>query len=251
MTEPKLQRDIISKITGILPQTHDTAVFRFSVPDNFEYYAGQFLMLRVEMKELNDFKIRDGKNPSQIRAFSISSTPTQKGYVETAIKAEENGFVSVYMNKVAEVGDPVKISGPYGKFYFKEDMGNEIVLLGAGSGITPLIGVMRYVAAKNLPTKVLLVYSNKTPDDIVYKKDLEELAKNSNIKVVNTITRAKEEHKWEGETGRISEDLIKKSVSDITKPLYYICGSPEFSHTMESMLVKMGVPKERVHKENW
>lgn len=251
MTEPKLQRDIVSKITEILPQTHDTAVFRFSVPDNFEYYAGQFIMLRVDMKETEGFKIRDNKNPSQIRAFSIASTPTQKGYVETAIKAEENGFVSVYMNKVAEVGDAVKISGPYGKFYFNESMGDEVVLLGAGSGITPLIGVMRYVAAKNLPTKVLLVYSNKTPEDIVYKKDLEELAKNSNIKVVNTITRAKEEHKWEGETGRISEDLIKKNVSDITKPLYYICGSPEFSITMESMLVKMGVPKERVHKENW
>ena len=249
--EPKLQRDIPSRIVEIIPQTHDTAVFRFSVPDNFDYYAGQFVMLRVDMKEANGFKIRDNKNPSQIRAFSIASTPTQKGYVETAIKAEEDGFVSVYMNKVAEVGDAIKVSGPYGKFYFKEDMGDEVVLLGAGSGITPLIGILRYIAAKNLQTKAMLVYSNKTPQDIVYKKDLEDLSKTPNIKIVNTITRSKEEHKWEGETGRISEELIKKNVPDITKPLYYICGSPEFSHTMESMLVKMGVPNGRVHKENW
>ncbi len=249
--EPKLQRDIPSQIIEIIPQTHDTAVFRFSVPENFDYYAGQFVMLRVDMKEINGFKIRDNKNPSQIRAFSIASTPTQKGYVETAVKADEDGFVSVYMNKVAKVGDAVKVSGPYGKFYFNESMGDEIVLLGAGSGITPLIGILRYVSAKNLPTKVLLVYSNKTPDDIVYKKDLEELSKIPNIKIVNTITRAKEEHKWEGETGRISEEIVKKNVSDITKPLYYICGSPEFSHTIESMLVKMGAPKERVHTEKW
>jgi len=251
MTEPKLQKDIPSKIIEIIPQTHDTTVFRFSIPDNFEYYAGQFVMLRVDMKEENGFKIRDSKNPSQIRAFSIASSPTQKGYVETAIKAEENGFVSVYMNKFSNKGDDVKISGPYGKFYFKEGMGDEIVLLGAGSGITPLIGILRYITAKNLPTKAMLVYSNKTPGDIVYAKELKELAKHPNVKIVHTITRAKEEHQWEGETGRISEDLIKKNVPDITKPLYYICGSPEFSHTMESMLVKMGVPNGRVHKENW
>ena len=251
MPELKIQRDIPSKVTEIVRQTHDTAVFKFSVPENFEYYAGQFMMLRVDMKEVNGFKIRDNKNPSQIRAFSMSSTPTDKGFVETAIKAEEDGFVSVYMNKMSQVGDAVKVSGPFGKFYFKENMSNEVVLIGAGSGITPLIGIMRYVVAKKLPVKVTLLYSNKTPQDIVYEKELAELSSFSNIKVVHTITRSQEHHKWEGHKGRINPELIKQYIPEITKPLFYICGSPEFSHEMESMVRKAGAPAERVHIEKW
>ncbi len=249
--EPKVFKDVQSKIVEITDVAHNAKAFRFLMPTDFDYYPGQFIMLRVDMRETEEFKIKEGKNPSQVRAFSISSSPTSKGFVEVAIKEEEHGFVSVYMNKVAQVGDDVKISGPFGKFYFTEGMADEIILLAAGSGVAPFMGILRYITAKNLPVKTTLIYSNRTPQDIIYKKELDELANLPNIKIVHTITRAKDEHKWAGQTGRIDEALIKKYTSDLTKPLFYICGPPEFSNNMESLFSMLGIPKEKIHTEKW
>ena len=118
MNEPKPFLNIQSKISEIEKHTEFARVLRFPVPENFDYLPGQFVMLKIELQEKNGFKVLDGKPKIQQREFSMSSSPTQKGFVETAVKEEENGFVSKYFNRVAELNDPLIISGPYGHFHF-------------------------------------------------------------------------------------------------------------------------------------
>ncbi len=248
MDEPKPTLNIQSKISFIEQQTEFARVLRFPVPENFVYLPGQFVMLKMELQEKNGFKILNGKPKIQQRAFSMSSSPTQKGFVETAVKEEEDGFVSKYLNRVAELGDPILISGPYGHFHFSEDT-EEIILLGAGSGITPLISILRYISDKNLKTKAILLYSNRFESDTIYHKDLQELMqKNPNIKIIFTMTRQPE---WQGEKGRITLELIKKYASDLSRHIFFICGSPDFSKACKEMLAAAGVPAEKVKTEQW
>ncbi len=246
-----IRRNIESKVLEIIPQTHDTKAVRFSIPHDFDYFPGQFAMVKITMKENDEFKIRNNKSSTQIRAFSISSSPAKKGILETAIKEEEDGFVSRYFVRYAQVGEPVILSGPHGKFFFEESM-KDVVLIGAGSGITPLMGMIRYIADKNLQTKALLIYSNKTPADIVYDKEIFELSKrHPNIKHVHTLTRVNEEHKWDGYQGRINEEFLKKHISDVHRPYYFICGSPAFATDMVNLLKSMGIDEKKIHTEKW
>ena len=249
MNEPKPTLNIQSKISFIEQQTEMGRVLRFPVPEDFIYLPGQFVMLKMELQEKNGFKILNGKPKVQQRAFSMSSSPTQKGFVETAVKEEENGFVSKYLNRIAELNDPVIISGPYGHFYFSELDSEEIVLLGAGSGITPLISILRYISDKKISTRATLLYSNRSESDTIYYKNLQELEqKNPNIKIVFTMTRQPE---WQGENGRITLDTVKKFVSDFSKPIFFICGSPDFSKACKEFLLGGGIQQEKIKTEQW
>ncbi|MBR9707053.1 MAG: hypothetical protein GOV15_01320, partial [Candidatus Diapherotrites archaeon] len=124
------------------------------------------------------------------RAYSLGSTPTKSETINTMVKEAPNGFMSKYLTRMLKEGDEVIITGPHGHFTYDESMSKNVVLIGAGSGITPLIGIARYCTDKKLDTKVTLLYSNRTTEDLIYEKELAELEnENPNFKVVHTITR--------------------------------------------------------------
>jgi len=245
-----IKRDVPSKITEIRSETHDTRLFRLEAPRDFEFFPGQFVMLKVDMSKHPEFKISDGKPAVQTRAYSIASSPTQHGHIDLLIKKREGGFVSVYLNDHAKTGDKVTFSGPYGKFYFREGMARHIVLLSAGCGISALMSMAHYVAGKKLDTKVTIIQSSRTPEDILFKKEFEELEKKG-VKTVITLTRTKPEHNWNGCTGRISAELIKENVKDTDQAIFFICGMPEFSDGMTATLRTLGVPTQNIRTERW
>ena len=245
-----IKRDVPSKIVEIKEETHDTKVYKLEVPNDFTFFAGQFIMLKVDIDESRGFKVLHNKPTVQSRAYSIASSPEQKGIIDLLIKKREDGFLSVYLNDFAKVGDKVVISGPYGKFYYKEGMGKDVVFLAAGCGVSALISMIRYIIDKKLDANATLIYSARTPDDILFKKELDDLKK-SGVNVVITLTRTKEEHSWCGPTGRISPELIKENVKNLEGALYYICGMPKFSDGMTETLRELGVPAERIKTEKW
>jgi NAD(P)H-flavin reductase len=245
-----IRRDLPSKILEIRQETHDTKVFRLEAPADFDFFPGQFVMLKVNMDSNSGFKITDNKSNVQIRAYSIASSPTQHGHIDLLIKKREGGFVSVYLNDFAKVGDKITFSGPYGKFYFREGMAKHIVLLSAGCGISALMSMAKYVADKKLDTKVTIIQSSRTPEDILFKKEFEELGKKG-VKTIITLTRTNPEHNWKGCTGRVSADLIKDNVPGYADALYFICGMPEFSDGLTTMLKGMGVATQNIRTEGW
>jgi len=245
-----IKRDVGCKILEIRQENHDTKVFRLESPKDFDFFPGQFVMLKVNIDEKRGFKISDGKPAVQTRAYSIASSPTQHGHIDLLIKKREGGFVSVYLNDFAKAGDKVTFSGPYGKFYFREGMARHIVLLSAGCGISALMSMAHFVADKKLDTRVTIVQSSRTPEDILFKKEFEELKKKG-VKTIITLTRTKPEHNWKGCTGRISAELIKENVTDYADAVYFICGMPEFSDGMTATLRGLGVPTQNIRTEKW
>jgi ferredoxin-NADP reductase len=149
-------------------QTHDTKTLRFQVPKERRFRAkpGQFLTFQW---------IIDGQRVP--RSYTISSSPINGTYVEITPKRMENGCVSVFLNDRAKPGLRVETNGPYGQFYFDETLHKSIVLIAAGSGITPMISILRYIDDLKLATKVTLLYCVRTAADIIFQNVLARLAR--------------------------------------------------------------------------
>ncbi len=252
------KRKIINvPVTKIIKETHDTKTIRLGLKEEFEFLPGQFIMFEIDLPK--EWCIESAKNLKEIdtpikegglvkKAFSIASSPLEKNYIDVTVKKEI--FVSRYLVDELNDGIEVKIDGPHGKFYYHEDLGKDLVLLGGGSGIVPLMCIIRYIKDKGLDVNATLIYSSKTPDDIIYRKELEEIAKEGKIKIINTITRP-DGYEWNGETGRIDKEKLDK-VSNLANSLVYLCGPTSMvENTISILKNEFKIASERIKKEVW
>jgi ferredoxin-NADP reductase len=233
---------MLSKVIEVIDETPDTRTIRFEVDTSFTFKPGQFVMINADV-------LVDGEKKFVKRAYSISSSPLQKGYIDLTVKTFEIGLVSkrLYFMKKDEQMD---ITGPYGHFVFDENLHKHIALIGAGSGITPLACMMRYIQDKNLDNiEADIVYSSKTPSDIIFR---EEFLRNKkrNIRIHLTITRP-DGNNWNRLTGRINEEMIKQCIKDINLPYYYIAGPTQMVEDTSKMLKEMGVKEEKIKLERF
>ena len=221
------------KIIEIIDETSDTKTFRVE-NNNVDFFAGQFFMVRFD-------------DPTFHRAYSIASSPTQKNHIDITMD-----LVGEFTHKLWEskVGDYLIFKGPYGKFYFNEEMKNNLILIGGGLGITPLMSIIRYCNDKNLPNKINLLYSAKTPKHIIYDEEIKKI-KNPNFKYTVTITRSNDEQNWSGRKGRIDLDLLKENIDDVENSLYFLCGPLEFVKCMIADLETLGAKKEQIKTDIW
>ncbi|MBI2559138.1 hypothetical protein HYW20_07500 [Candidatus Woesearchaeota archaeon] len=231
----------ILKILKITDETPLVKSFRVELPKevNINFYPGQFFMVSF----VDDSEIRTA------RAYSIASSPLNKNYLEIALNK-----VGPFTTKLfgMKEGDLLKFKGPYGKFYFSEEIKNNLVLIAGGTGITPLMGIMRYCNDANLSNRIKLIYSVKTPHDIIYRDELKKIKnENKNFNYVVTITRSNAEHSWKGKIGRINLDLLKENMEDVKNSLCYLCGSKEFVHSIIEMLESFGIKKEQIKTDIW
>ncbi|MBN1133856.1 MAG: xylene monooxygenase [Methanosarcinaceae archaeon] len=221
-------------VTEIIQQTHDVKSFRFKRPVDFDYKAGQYMFITLNVL---DEKMR--------KPFTISSSPTKKDHIEFTKKFTGHDFSNVL--DVLVTGDLVGIDGPYGQMTFEGEY-NKIALLSGGIGITPMISICRYCTDLKLGTKVTLVSSNKTEKDIAFRDELEQLQlQNKNLKVVHTLTRAGDE--WKGCRERICENLIAREIADYRERVFYLCGPPRLMEVMVQLMSDFRIPVERIKKE--
>ncbi|MDP3765503.1 MAG: FAD-binding oxidoreductase [Nanoarchaeota archaeon] len=241
MQQTQQIQEYILKISKIIDETPQVKAFRLEQPSdaNINFYPGQFFMVSL----IDDPEIKTS------RAYSIASSPLSKGYLEIAF--DKVGPFTTKLFAMKE-DDLLKFKGPYGKFYFNEEMKNNLVLIAGGTGITPLMSIMRFCNDKKLSNRVKFIYSVKTPHDLIYKEELEKIKnQNNNFDYVVTVTRPNSEHNWKGITGRIDLDLLKQNIEDIEKSLYFLCGPKEFVYNIIEMLESLGVKKEQIKTDVW
>ena len=234
-------KEYVLGISKIIDETPSVKVFRVELPEDIDinFYPGQFFMVSF----VDDAEIKTS------RAYSIASSPLNKKYLDIGLD-----MVGPFTTKLFAMkeGDLLKFKGPYGKFYFNEEMKNNLVLVAGGTGITPIMGIIRYCNDKRLGNKIKFIYSVKTPHDIIYGGDLEKIKKsNQNFDYVATVTRPNAKHNWKGRIGRIDIDLLKQNIEDVDGSLYYLCGPKEFVHSIIEMLENLGVRKEQIKTDIW
>ena len=222
-------------------QTHDTKTLRFQVPKERRLSAkpGQFLTFQWMV---------GGQRVS--RSYIISSSPIHENYVEITPKRAENGCVSVFLNDRAKPGLMVEASGPYGRFYFDESLHKSIVLIAAGSGITPMISMLRYIDDLKLPTPVTLLYCVRTGADIIFQNELTRL-KRSLYDFKYQVCLSRPDPNWAGHSGHLTGEFISQHVNDVDSPTFFLCGPKGFMDSAREILATLGVNQDRILQESF
>lgn len=224
------------KIIKIIDEGPDVKTFRVANQEKIDFFPGQFFMVRFE----DDIKLQ--------RAYSIASSPTQN-YLDITMN-----LVGQFTKKLWQknVEDYLIFKGPFGKFYFNKDMKNDLILIGGGLGISPLMGITRYCNDNSLKNKINLIYSVRTPSDIVYDEEIKKIKEqNPNFNYTITITRPQPEQNWQGKTGRIDSNLLKENIDNVENSLYFLCGPLEFVKSNIAMLENLGATKEQIKTDIW
>lgn len=228
-------------VTKVVQETHDTRTFRLQPPAslNSTWKPGQFITVNFS------------EDPKTRRAYSLSSSPYDGDFLEITIKRMGNFGTRIY--DTATAGAKLQVIPPRGKFLLPEDPAMPLMLISGGSGVTPYRSMMRYIVQKQLPTRVVNLYSVRVPEDIIFKDEFEELCRqNPNFKFVVTCTRVPpDDPSWTGRRGRVDPDLVRELAPDGERTVYYTCGSHDFVIGTAKMLHDMGLPKERVIFEDW
>jgi predicted ferric reductase/mono/diheme cytochrome c family protein len=220
------------KVVEVVQETHDTWSLYFEGKD-VNYKPGQFMSVQL---------IRDRK-VSEPHPFTISSSPT---WARLSITVKCVGdFTSTIGD--TKTSDHAYVDAPYGAFSFLKHDARELLFIAGGIGITPFMSMLRYIHDKQLERDIVLMWANKTEQDIVFKDELEKMATGiSSLNVVHVLSRQPD---WPGEKGRIDAGMLKKYTSQFKEPQCFICGPPPMLAAMKRTLKELDIPKNRIHYE--
>lgn len=252
-TEPGAVRQGISWQTAIVrrivQQTPRVKSFFMELPRPFAFIAGQHVDIRLTAP--------DGYQAQ--RSYSIASAPEHPGPIEVTIDRLDDGEVSPFFHDVAAVGDEIEVRGPFGGYFIwsaepRESLRNEPVLLvGGGSGVVPLMSIVRHRAARQSRTPMLLIFSARTWDDLIYREELLAMAaRRDGFELAIALTR--EPARRPGDhSRRIDADLAREALVRLPmKPtLVFVCGSNPFVESAASSLMAAGVPGEIIRTERY
>ena len=198
----------------------------------FSYQPGQFLTIEP---------VIDGKPVP--RSYTISSSPTRPGLLEITVKRIPGGLVSNWLHDNMEVGRNLSARGPFGKFTCLNFQRDKYLFLSAGSGITPLMSMLRYLHDLAAPVDVVFFHSAASEDDVVFGKELGLYSeRNPNIKVHLSLTGAPGDRPWPGLCGRLDNDMLHLIAPDLMDRVVLACGPGGFMDKAKQLLVGNGFP---------
>lgn len=232
---PEVKGSLIERIK----RTQTVESFRFSVREKITFQPGQFLQV------IFDEGKRDNKDSNKF--LSMSSSPT-KDYIEVTKRISESPFSRRLSD--LKINDEILLKLPMGECVFKNEF-EKIGFLIGGIGITPVISIIEYINDKKLDTDAFLFYSNRTDEDIAFKKELDQWQSvNKNIKVTYTVTDCQPKDKT-CVFGFIDKDLLLKKACDITGRTLFIYGPPAMVNEMCNLTLKLECRKENVKTERF
>ena len=227
------------KLTDRIKRTASTESFRFILDKKIDFLPGQFLQVVLDQADKNNKEFN--------KYLSFSSSPT-KEYIEVTKRLSDSKF-SQKLGSLA-IGDEVLFKAPLGNCVYKDEY-KKIGFLIGGIGITPVISIIEYIVDKKLDTDVLLLYSNRTEEDIAFKKELDQWQSvHSNIKVFYTITECEPVDK-NCIAGRIDNNLLVEKIKDFRERMFFIFGPPRMVGAMQNLCLETGCSKDYVKTENF
>ena len=186
-----------------------------------------------------------------VRSYSIASPPEEQR-IEVTIERLDDGEVSPYLVDEVRSSDPLEVRGPIGGYFVWETaLGGPLFLVAGGSGIVPLMAIMRHRLAAGSEVPIKLLYSARSPEQVIYRTELEKLASAQGIEVVYTYTRSQPPG-WMGYRRRIDQALLEEvAPAREEHPLIYICGPTALAEGASNGLVALGYEPARIKIERF
>lgn len=203
----------------------------------FAFHPGQFVMLRL---------LNPDSSLWRQKAYSLMTAPQERKYIELGIK-----IAGPFTQRTAQLqqGDRVDVAGPYGVFTYDEQV-NDAVFLAGGIGIAPFMSMIRHTAATSAPHRILLLFHNRTKQDIPFLEELSQKhASLRNVHIHFFVDQG--EPPVGGSVGLLSEDQLVAYHPDFSRNIFYLCGPPPFMEEAKAILLKHGVTKDRIKIERF
>jgi ferredoxin-NADP reductase len=249
--EPDLVKKIVDslhpermylKVKEIIEETPSTKTFRMvstkgKLPP---FRAGQYVNLFVSI---------EGGLTS--RPYSISSSPTQTEYIDLTVRRKKGGFVSNYLLDKVKVGDELETTGPMGQFYYEPlTDGKNLVFLAGGSGITPFMSIIREVMDRKLGLNIWLIYGSRVPDDVIFYKELENIAKKHRNMHFSVVISEPPEG-YTGVCGYLDKGVILRQIGKSEGKTFYMCGPQAMYIFCDAELSSLKLPRRRFKRESY
>ena len=246
------------QLTSKKQQTPDAYTFTFEVPEElkeaFQFKHGQYITLKFDLS-----------GSEERRSYSLCSSPLDDEWT-VAVKKVPNGKVSTHMIEHLPEGTMVEVARPEGKFTCKinDEVTKSYYLFGAGSGITPLMSILKTVLEEEPKSTIFLLYGNRNEESIIFKNELDALQErySGQLIVEHTLSQPKKEKgswfkkdktNWQGKTGRIDDKAVRLFLTDnpprSKHEEYFICGPGAMIQTVEKTLKALEVGKKHIHLE--
>ena len=224
------------QLTAIHHDTHDTKTFRFDLPADatLDMLPGDYLYVHATI---------NGKAVK--RPYTPSSMPGATGYFDLTVKHYENGLISKYLHE-QKVGDGVLMSGPNQGGHWVDGMAKKVGFVAGGTGITPMISIIRWILTQRLDAELFLLFANKTEADIIFREEWEQdLRNHPNFHCYHVLEQPPAG--WSQGTGRITDDVLRRHLppSD-PETVIFLCGPMPMVNPLEASLNRLGYSERAI-----
>jgi len=233
----------IGEVVATRPETVRAKSITLDLPGWIGHRAGQHVDVRLTAE--------DGYQAE--RSYSIASPPEKAPRVTLTVERLDDGEVSPYLVDELRIGDKLELRGPIGGYFVWEaKIGGPLLLVAGGSGIVPLMAMLRHRAAVGSTIATRLLYSSRSSEDVIYGDELERLVRNTTmLEVVQTLTRVQTPG-WTGYHRRIDTEMLREVAWPLDqRPLTFICGPTPFVETAAASLVTLGYNPGHIKTERF
>ena len=231
----------LGRVVAVVVETPHVKSLLLDVPGWAGHTAGQHVDVRL--------RAEDGYQAQ--RSYSLASPPEDR-QITLTVERLDDGEVSPYLTDVLQVGDQLELRGPIGGYFtWQVADGGPLLLVGGGSGIVPLMAMLRHRAAQGSRVPARLLYSSRTYDEIIYRQELAQLAADPTLMVTHTLTR-QQPPQWSGYVRRIDRTMLAEVTWPRSQqPRAFVCGPTSLVETVASALVELGHAVQRVKTERF
>jgi ferredoxin-NADP reductase len=231
---------VAAEVVDVVAETHRVKTIVFDVPGWPGHRAGQHVDVRLTAE--------DGYQAQ--RSYSIASVPDGTR-IELTVERLEDGEVSPYLTEELRSGDQIDLRGPVGGYFVWEPShGGPLLLVGGGSGVVPLMAMIRLRTATGSDAETRLLFSSRGFEDVIYREELERL-NGDGIRVVHTLTRS-QPPAWTGYARRVDAQMLADVGPDpAERPRVYVCGPTPFVEAVAEALVQLGHDPQAIKTERF
>ncbi len=233
-------QDAKAEVVSIDAVTHDMrhVVLRLTEPTEVKFFPGQYMDIAIPGSEAT-------------RSFSMANISSREGgRLEFIIKCYPDGAFSTFLDGQLKAGDTLELTGPYGVFTLRESSDNDLLFIGGGAGMAPILSLLRSMADRKLDRAATFYYGARTRKDLCFEEELAALEKSlPGFRYIPALS-ASEDEDWEGEVGFIT-DIVKASGTDFAKTDVYVCGPPPMVEAALDMLPGLGVAEKHIYYDKF
>jgi propane monooxygenase reductase component len=228
----------VAEVVSIEKVTHDLRhlVLKLIEPAEITFFPGQYMDIKIPGTEVS-------------RSFSMAAT--SKNRLEFVIKVYPDGLFSSFLDQKLKVGDRLDLNGPYGVFTLRDAPDKDLIFVGGGAGLAPILALLRSMAERGIQRKAVFYYGARTAKDLCFVAEIEALKeKLPDLQFVPALSEPAEGDQWEGEVGFIT-DVLKRYEVDLRGAHAYLCGPPPMVEAAMPLLASLGAPEKHIYYDKF